>query len=51
MNPVAPANRLTRSLDKLRRTLPTWLHLPAICLVPFARATVLKEKLVLAFRG
>jgi acyl-coenzyme A thioesterase PaaI-like protein len=33
MNSVAPANRLTRSLDKLRRTLPTWLHLPAITLM------------------
>ncbi len=28
-----------------------WLHLPAICLVPFARSMILREKLVLAFRG
>lgn len=28
-----------------------WLLLPAICLVPFVRATLRSEKLVLAFRG
>lgn len=27
---AAAPNRLTRSLERLRRTLPTWLHLPAI---------------------